>query len=115
MNPSTNKTNGIANYVEPKSLTALAKKTGNTYESIVVIAKRSNQIASHTKEELLGKLEEFATSSDNLEEIHENREQIEISRHYEKMPNATLRATEEFIEEKVYFRNPLKEEPKSLF
>jgi len=114
MNPST-KGNSITNYIEPKSLIDLAKKTGNTYESIVVIAKRANQIASQTKEELHSKLEEFATSSDNLEEIHENREQIEISRHYEKMPSATLRSTEEFIEEKIYFRNPVKDEPKPLF
>ncbi len=114
MNPSI-KGNGTVNYVEPKSLTELAKKTGNTYESIVVIAKRANQVASQTKEELHSKLEEFATSSDNLEEIHENREQIEISKHYEKMPSATLRATEEFMEEKVYFRNPVKDEPKPLF
>ncbi len=84
----------------------LDEQTGNLYESLVVIAKRANQIAAQTKEELNAKLSEFATSSDNLEEIFENREQIEISKYYEKLPKPTLIATEEFLEKKVYFRNP---------
>ncbi len=84
----------------------LDDQTGNLYESLVVIAKRANQIAAQTKEELNAKLSEFATSSDNLEEIFENREQIEISKYYEKLPKPTLIATEEFLEKKVYFRNP---------
>ncbi len=84
----------------------LDQQTGNLYESLVVIAKRANQIAAQTKEELNAKLSEFATSSDNLEEIFENREQIEISKYYEKLPKPTLIATEEFLEKKVYFRNP---------
>lgn len=84
----------------------LDDQTGNLYESLVVIAKRANQIAAQTKEELNAKLSEFATSSDNLEEIFENREQIEISKYYEKLPKPTLIATEEFLDHKVYFRNP---------
>lgn len=82
----------------------LAAVTGNTYESIVVISKRARQISSKIKEELNGKLAEFASTVDNLEEVFENREQIEISKFYERLPKPTTLATEEFIEGKVYFR-----------
>lgn len=112
MSMSKNKRNAngsISPVMETKNLKEMQQKTGNLYESIVVIAKRANQISSHLKEELHGKLEEFATTTDNLEEIHENREQIEISKYYEKMPDATLIATQEFMEGKVYFRNPTKD------
>ena len=95
---------GIANNVETKSLTDLKNKTGNIYESIAVIAKRANQINISLKEELHNKLDEFASHTDSLEEIHENKEQIEISRAYERMPNPALLATQEFVEDKVYFR-----------
>lgn len=90
--------------VEPKKLTDLKDKTGNLYESIAIIAKRANQINITIKEELHNKLEEFASHTDSLEEIHENKEQIEISRAYERMPNPSLLATAEFLEDKVYFR-----------
>ncbi|MBS1510500.1 MAG: DNA-directed RNA polymerase subunit omega [Bacteroidetes bacterium] len=90
--------------VEPKSLYDLKQKTGNVYESIAIIAKRANQINISVKEELHNKLEEFASHTDSLEEIHENKEQIEISKAYERMPNPALLATTEFIEDKVYFR-----------
>jgi len=90
--------------VEPKKLTDLKDKTGNVYESIAIIAKRANQINITIKEELHNKLEEFASHTDSLEEIHENKEQIEISRAYERMPNPALLATAEFLEDKVYFR-----------
>lgn len=86
-----------------------SKKTGNVYESLVVIAKRANQIAAEMKEELNSKLSEFNTSSDNLEEVFENREQIEISKYYERLPKPTLIAISEFNEDKIYFRNPNKE------
>ncbi len=82
--------------------------TGNIYESVSIISKRANQISSEIKEELTSKLAEFASNSDNLEEIFENREQIEISKHYEKMPKPTLIAVQEFLEEKTYYRNPAK-------
>ena len=82
----------------------LKAKTGNLYESIAVVAKRANQINISIKEELHNKLEEFASHTDSLEEIHENKEQIEISRAYERMPNPALLATQEFLEDKVYFR-----------
>ena len=84
-------------------------KTGNVYESIAIIGKRANQISVEIKEELKKKLDEFSSSSDNLEEVFENREQIEISRFYERLPKPTLIAAQEFIEGKVYFRDPSKE------
>lgn len=84
----------------------LEEKTGNIYQSLVAISKRANQISAETKEELTQKLQEFATSTDNLEEIFENREQIEISKHYEKMPKATAIATQELLEDKIYMRKP---------
>ena len=90
--------------VEPKSLYDIKQKTGNVYESIAIIAKRANQINITVKEELHNKLEEFASHTDSLEEIHENKEQIEISKAYERMPNPALLATTEFMEDKVYFR-----------
>ncbi|MCY7363064.1 MAG: DNA-directed RNA polymerase subunit omega [Ignavibacteria bacterium] len=90
--------------VEPKYLYELKLKTGNLYESIAIIAKRANQINISVKEELHSKLEEFASHTDSLEEIHENKEQIEISKAYERMPNPALLATQEFMESKVYFR-----------
>ncbi|KIC91977.1 DNA-directed RNA polymerase subunit omega [Flavihumibacter solisilvae] len=93
-----------SNVAEAKNLMEIKGKTGNLYESIAVIAKRANQINIALKEELHNKLEEFATHTDSLEEIHENKEQIEISRAYERMPNPALLATQEFMEEKVYYR-----------
>ncbi len=95
---------GIANNVETKSLDDLRRKTGNLYESIAIVAKRANQINISLKEELHNKLDEFASHTDSLEEIHENKEQIEISKAYERMPNPALLATTEFMEDKVYYR-----------
>ena len=93
-----------------RSIEELATKTGNIYESIYVISKRSKQIAVKDKEELNAKLAEFASTVDNLEEIFENREQIEISRFYEKQPKSTIVAIEEFLDDKVMFRNKIEEE-----
>ena len=93
-----------SNVVETKNLSDIKSKTGNLYESIAVIAKRANQINISLKEELHNKLEEFASHTDSLEEIHENKEQIEISKAYERMPNPALLATTEFMDEKVYYR-----------
>ena len=87
----------------------LEEKTGNIYQSIVAISKRANQIASTIKEELNNKLQEFASSNDNLEEVFENREQIEISKYYERMPKPTLLATQEFLEDKIYHRTVTEE------
>lgn len=93
-----------ASVVETKSLVDIKGRTGNLYESIAIIAKRANQINIALKEELHNKLEEFATHTDSLEEIHENKEQIEISKAYEKMPNPAILATHEFMDNKIYYR-----------
>jgi len=95
---------GTSNIVETKNLNDIKEKTGNLYESISIVGKRANQINISLKEELHNKLEEFASHTDSLEEIHENKEQIEISKAYERMPNPALLATTEFMEDKVYFR-----------
>ena len=93
-----------ASVVETKSLVDIKGRTGNLYESIAIIAKRANQINIALKEELHNKLEEFATHTDSLEEIHENKEQIEISKAYEKMPNPAILATHEFMDNRIYYR-----------
>ncbi len=102
------KTNAPLNTVT-RDLIELSEDTGNVYETVCVIAKRSNQIAAEMKHDLEKKLQEFASLNDNLEEVSENREQIEISRYYEKLPKPTLIATQEYIEGKVHFRNPSKD------
>ena len=84
----------------------LCDQTGNIYESIAIIAKRSNQITTEIKQDLNKKLAEFASYNDSLDEVFENREQIEISRYYEKLPKPTLIATEEFMEGNIYWRDP---------
>ena len=81
----------------------------NVYETVMVIAKRANQISNEMKQDLEKKLEEFTNPSDNLEEVFENHEQIEISRSYEKMPKPTLIATQEYLEDKIYYKNPSRE------
>src|ERR671914_571602 len=101
-----------SNMAETRNLTDIKNKTGNLYESIAIISKRANQINISLKEELHNKREEFASHTDSLEEIHENKEQSEISRAYERMPNPALLATQEFMEEKIYFR---KAEDQELF
>jgi DNA-directed RNA polymerase subunit K/omega len=88
----------------------LCQDTGNIYESVAIIAKRANQISVQIKEDLSKKLAEFASYNDSLEEVFENREQIEISRYYEKLPKPSLLATQEFIDGQVYWRDPLKEQ-----
>ena len=84
----------------------MEKNTGNIYESIVMMAKRSNQLSIELKEELTQKLQEFASTTDNLEEIFENREQIEISRFYERLPKPVAIAIQELLEDKIYARIP---------
>jgi len=96
--------------IETRNINDISDQTGNIYESINVIAKRSRQVSSNIKEELNGKLAEFASTVDNLEEIFENREQIEISKFYERMPKPTKVAASEFLEGKVMFRMPDSEE-----
>ncbi len=91
---------------ETRDLQQLEHETNNVYLSAAIIARRANQIAEKQKEELKNRLEPFAHDSDNLEEVQENREQIEISLMYERMPKPTLLATEEFKEGKTYWRLP---------
>ncbi|MFP4469146.1 MAG: DNA-directed RNA polymerase subunit omega [Bacteroidales bacterium] len=85
------------------------KTTGNIYETVAMLSKRSNQISLELKEELNKKIQEFATSNDNLEEVFENREQIEIAKFYERLPKPTLIAVQEFLDDQVYYRNPSRE------
>jgi len=106
----SNLKNTVPSSTITRDVRQLDKKTDNIYESIVIMSKRANQIANNVKEELHGKLAEFASSNDNLEEVFENREQIEISKHYERMPKPTLIAVDEFLNDKVYYRNPSKEQ-----
>lgn len=89
-----------------RNIMELCKETGNIYESVVIIGKRANQISVQIKDDLSKKLAEFASYNDSLEEVFENREQIEISRYYEKLPKPTLLATEEFMEGSIYWREP---------
>lgn len=92
-----------------RNTAVLAGKTGNIYEAVAVISKRANQISVEMKDELSRKLQEFASYTDNLEEIFENREQIEISKYYERIPKPVLIATQEFEDNEIYFRNPATE------
>lgn len=89
-----------------RDLDKMDKPTGSIYETVNIISKRANQISAELKQELNRKLEEFANYSDNLEEVFENREQIEISKFYEKLPKPTLIAAQEFMGNKIYYRNP---------
>ncbi|MDD3357402.1 MAG: DNA-directed RNA polymerase subunit omega [Parabacteroides sp.] len=92
-----------------RDMMKVSEDTGNVYETVVVIGKRANQISVEMKQDLEKKLQEFASYNDNLEEVFENREQIEISRYYEKLPKSTLIAAQEYEDGKVYHKNPLKE------
>ncbi len=103
------KTNAPTNTVN-RDILRLSEETGNIYETVAIIGKRANQIATEIKQELSKKLQEFAPSTDNLDEVFENCEQIEISRFYEKLPKPSLIATQEFLEGNVYYRNPSQSE-----
>lgn len=89
-----------------RDLDKIADKTGNIYESLHVVGQRAKQISNTLKEELNSKLSEFASTVDNLEEVFENKEQIEISKFYERMPKPSTLAMEEFMEDKIYHRMP---------
>jgi len=89
-----------------RNMELLTKDTGNVYETVIIVGRRANQIAVDMKQELNKKLEEFASYTDNLEEVFENREQIEISKFYERLPKPTLIALQEFEEGKIFYRNP---------
>mgnify|MGYP003509440108 CR=1 FL=1 len=103
------KTNAPTNTVT-RDILDLCEETGNIYESVAIIGKRANQISSDIKTELSKKLQEFASVSDNLDEVFENREQIEISRNYEQLPKPTLIATQEFIDNELIYRSGNRDE-----
>lgn len=105
------KTNAPLNTVT-RDMIEMSQDTGNVYETVSIIAKRANQIAGEMKHDLEKKLQEFATLNDNLEEVSENREQIEISRYYEKLPKPTLIAAQEYVDGKIHYRNPAKDKLK---
>ena len=92
-----------------RNLEMMTKDTGNIYETVIIVARRSNQISVEMKQELNKKLEEFASYTDNLEEVFENREQIEIAKYYEHLPKPTLISINEYLHGEIYFRNPNKE------
>ena len=98
------KKNSVPNNTVTRNLPDLDAQTGNIYESVVIIGKRANQISGEIKQELTRKLADFSSTTDSLEETFENREQIEISKFYERMPKPSLVATEEFLEGQIYFR-----------
>lgn len=102
------KSNAPSNTIT-RDMMKLSADTGNVYETVMIISKRANQISVEMKQDLEKKLQEFASYNDNLEEVFENREQIEISRYYEKLPKPTLIAAQEYEEGKIYYRNPSKE------
>ena len=95
-----------------RDMIKLGEATGNIYETVRIIGKRANEIAVDIKQELGKKLQEFSSSVDSLEEIFENREQIEISRYFERLPKPTLIAMQDFLDNEIYYRNPAKEKEK---
>lgn len=95
---------------QTRDMNNLTEKVGNVYETVAIIAKRSNQISTALKRELDAKLQDFSVPQDSLEETFENREQIEISRSYERLPKATLMATQEFVDDQLVFRVGNKDE-----
>jgi len=99
----------VTNTTITRNTAEFSQLTGNIYETVAMLTKRANQIASEEKRELHKKIEEFASNNDAVDEMYENREQIEIVRHYEQMPKPTLEATEEYLEHELYYRNPAKE------
>lgn len=99
----------IINTTITRNTAEFSQQTDNIYETVAMLTKRANQIAAEEKRELHKKIEEFASNSDTVDEMYENREQIEIVRHYEQMPKPTLEAIDEYLDHKLYYRNPAKE------
>ena len=95
---------GYNSFAKARDISKLVQHTGNIYETLAIISKRANQLNVEIKHELSEKLEEFAISSDTIEEVHENKEQIEISKFYERLPNAALIATEEYLSGSIHYR-----------
>ncbi len=104
------KVQGLDPNVKARDVNSLASSTNNVYEALVIITKRSKQLAVEIKHELHQKLEEFAVSSDTIEEVSENKEQIEISKFYERLPNPAIIATEEYLQDELAFRHTNRKE-----
>lgn len=99
----------VTNTTITRNTAEFSQMTGNIYETVAMLTKRANQIAAEEKRELHKKIEEFAMTNDAVDELYENREQIEIVRHYEQMPKPTLEATQEYLDHELSYRNPMKE------
>lgn len=103
---------GIEPSIEPRNIIHLVGDTDNIYEALVVMSRRAGQISLQMRQELHAKLEEFASTTENLEEIHENKEQIEISKFYERLPNPAILAMNEFLTDKIFWKYKEKDERK---
>ncbi len=99
----------VVNTTITRNTADFSNMTENIYETVAVLTKRANQIAAEEKRELHNKIDDFKTNNDAIDEMYENREQIEIVRRYELQPKPTLEATEEYLENQIYYRNPAKE------
>lgn len=107
---SNKKKSNVAYSTITRDMNTLSENVGNIYETVVILGKRADEIEKEVKKELEQKLQDFSTvQTEGIEEVFENKEQIEVSRYYEKMPKATLKATQELIEDKISYRNPLKD------
>ncbi|MFK8103498.1 MAG: DNA-directed RNA polymerase subunit omega [Saprospiraceae bacterium] len=104
MSDIKSKVQGLESNIQARNIHELVKDTDNIYESLTIISKRAKQVAVDLKQELHSKLEEFAVTSDTIEEIHENKEQIEISKFYERLPNPVLIAMDEFLNDDIHAR-----------
>lgn len=111
MSDIKNKVQGLDPNVRARDVHSMARSTGNIYEALNIVAKRARQLSVDLKHELNTKLEEFAVSSDTIEEITENKEQIEISKFYERLPNPVIIATEEYLKGELYYRYNEKKDP----
>jgi DNA-directed RNA polymerase subunit K/omega len=100
----------VINTTITRNTAEFSNMTGNIYETVAVLTKRANQIAAEEKKELHSKIDDFKSNNDSVDEIFENREQVEIVRRYEQQPKPSLEATEEYLEGKIYYRNPAKED-----
>ncbi|MBQ6955397.1 MAG: DNA-directed RNA polymerase subunit omega [Bacteroidales bacterium] len=105
-----NKKNRTTNTTITRDIAQFSQGTNNIYETVALLSKRSNQIASDMKRELHKKIEEFSSGIDTMDDVYENREQIEVVRHYELIPKPTLQAIQEFLDGEIYYRNPAKED-----
>ena len=104
MSDIKSKVQGMDPNLSARDLLSMSKRSGNVYEALAIISRRARQLSSEIKQELHQKLDEFAATSETIEEVHENKEQIEISRIYERMANAPLQAVNEFMDDKIYYR-----------